>query len=115
MQPAAVALGPSRLRRASVVAVAALLSVPIGASAAPRHEAGLAATRPAVGVTYGGVSSQHFPVVLRTARHGRKVTRATIGINLTCTSGLFITTPDGYRNLTVNKKRKFGATFGPEP
>ena len=41
------------------------------------------------------------------------MTKATIAIRVSCTSGGFATVPDQYPKLRVNKKRKFSASFGP--
>jgi hypothetical protein len=112
MQLSDVALDTSRLRRAA--AVATVLCISFGASAASRHDAAAAGRAPAAGGSYGGVTSQNFPVVLETARHGRQVARAIVAIRLTCVSGAFITTPDSFQKLTISKKGKFGASFGPE-
>ncbi len=43
----------------------------------------------------------------------RKVAQATIAIRLTCTSGGAFAVPDGYTGMSVTKKRKFRASFGP--
>ena len=69
--------------------------------------------RRAGGTAFGGLTAQHFPVVIDTNKNGRKVAKATIAIRPTCTSGAIATTPDRYTALTVTKKRKFQASFGP--
>jgi hypothetical protein len=88
---------------------------PLAAAAAARPEQGSsrATTAGAGGTVYGGVTAQRFPVVIETSRNGRKLVEATVAIRLTCTSGGAVTLPDGYRGLSVNKKRKFRASFGP--
>ena len=96
--------GRSRVRRigpACVVAVAVLAAVPLTAVAAVG------------GTVFGGSTAQDFPVVIETSKNGRTVTKATIAIRLTCTSGATIVVPDRYPKLSINKKRKFGASFGP--
>jgi hypothetical protein len=86
---------------------------PVTATAGPEHGAPRALIAAAAGTVYGGVSSQDFPVVIQTSRNGRRVTDAMIAIRATCTSGGFFVIPDGYRDLSVSKKRKFRASFGP--
>ena len=108
-----VARDTFRLRRASLVAVAALLCVPLGAPAASRHDVGAAGRAPATGTSFGGITSQSFPIVVETAKRGRQVARTTIAIRLTCAGGAFITTPDSFEKLAISKKGKFGASFGP--
>jgi hypothetical protein len=65
------------------------------------------------GTVYGGTTSQDFPVVIQTNKNGRAVSTATIAIRADCATGGFMTVPDGYRNMSVSKKRKFSASFGP--
>lgn len=62
---------------------------------------------------YGGLTAQDFPVTVETSRNQRKVARAVIAISLDCTSGGIIVVPDAYKAMTVSKKRKFSASFGP--
>lgn len=95
--------GRSRARRigfACGVAVAVLAVAPLAAIAA------------AGGTVFGGTSAQDFPVVIETSKNGRTVTKATVAIRLTCTSGAAVVIPDGYRRIPV-KKRKFSFSFGP--
>lgn len=104
----------SGLRRAGVLAAAVLASAPFADATASRagsthaHSAAAAA-----GVTYGGRTSQDFPVVVEVNKTRRKLARAIIAIRLTCTAGGFITTPDAYTRLSISKSGKFGASFGP--
>jgi hypothetical protein len=86
---------------------------PVTATARLEHGAPRAVTAAVGGTVYGGVTSQDFPVVIQTNRNGRKVTDATIAIRANCTSGGFVVVPDGYREMSVSKKRKFSASFGP--
>jgi hypothetical protein len=108
MRPFGAVLRQRGVGWACAVAVGALVVAPVTASARPQ-----AATAAAGGTVYGGVTSQGFPVVIETTRSGRKITGTTVAIRLTCASGGTVTVPDGYRNLAVSKKRKFGASFGP--
>ena len=98
---------------ACAVAAGALLASPVTAGARPEHSGPRATSAAAAGTVFGGVTAQDFPVVIQTSKNGRKVVDATIGIRLTCTSGSTVTLPDGYRGMSVSKKRKFGSTFGP--
>ena len=86
---------------------------PVTATARQEHGAPRALIAAAGGTVYGGVTSQDFPVVIQTNRNGRKVTDAMIAIRANCTSGGFVVLPDGYRDVSVSKKRKFSASFGP--
>ncbi len=95
------------------MAVGALVVLPLNAAAKPEHGSLRATTTGAGGTVYGGATGQDFPVVIETSKNGRKVTKAKIAIRLTCTSGSTLTLPDGYTGLTVNKRRRFGTSFGP--
>jgi hypothetical protein len=83
--------------------------VAAGAVAVAPHTAAGAAS----GMVFGGVSAQDFPVVIETSKNGRKIVDSAIAIRLTCTSGGSVVLPDRYRNLSVSKKGKFSASFGP--
>jgi hypothetical protein len=109
-----VVRGMSRLRRAGVLAIAMLASAPLAAAAAPEHGSTVARAAAAAGVSYGGLTSQDFPVVVEVNRTGRKVVRADIAIRLTCTAGGFTIGPDSFGRLSVRKTGKFGSSFGPE-
>jgi hypothetical protein len=65
-------------------------------------------------VSYGGVTSQDFPVVVDVNRRRSRVVRAVIAIRLSCTAGGFVVTPDGYTKLSI-RRGKFSASFGPTP
>ncbi len=96
--------GRSRVRRIGSV---------FGVAAVVLGVAPIAAIAAASGTVFGGATAQDLPVVIATSKNGRTVTKATVAIRLTCTSGGIVTLGDEYRKLTVNKKRKFGVTFGP--
>ena len=99
-----LSVGRIRVRRVGVacgVAAVTLAVAPIAAIAAVG------------GTVFGGTTAQDFPVVIETSKNGRTVTKATIAIRLTCTSGSTVTLPDGYRRIPVTKKRKFSVGFGP--
>jgi hypothetical protein len=102
MPPNEATLRPRRIAGVCAVAVAILAVSPLAAAARP------------LGTVYGGDTAQEFPAVIAVSKNGRKVINAHIAIRLTCTSGATITLPDGYRGLTVNRKRKFSSSFGPE-
>jgi hypothetical protein len=108
-----VVLDPARLRRTVAVAAAILVSAPLGASASSHHGSDSSRTA-AAGVSYGGITSQDFPLVVETNRQRRQVVRAIIAIRLTCATGGFMTVPDGYVRLAMSKKGKFSASFGPQ-
>jgi hypothetical protein len=108
-----VALDTSRLGRAGMLAAVVLASSPLPAAAAPEHGSALARSATA-GASYGGLTSQDFPVVIEANKTRRKVVRATIAIRLTCTSAGFVTTPDSFVSLSVSKTGKFQSLFGPQ-
>jgi hypothetical protein len=108
---------PRRIGGACAVAaavLAALTVAPLAAAARPDRGSAHAVATAAAGTVYGGATAQQFPVVITASKNGRKVVMAHIAIRLNCTSGATITLPDGYRGLSVSKKRKFSAAFGPE-
>jgi hypothetical protein len=100
------------LRRAGVVAIAMLACAPVAAAAAPEHGS-TSARSAAAGVSYGGVTSQDFPVIVEVSKSRRKIVRTVIAIRLTCTAGGFATLPDSYGRLSVSKSGKFSTSFGP--
>jgi hypothetical protein len=87
-----------------LAAVAAL-----GVVSAPAH----GATR-LRGATFGGVTPQDWPVVIQTRRGGRVVSRASIGITTTCTSGKTFNDHDSYVSLRVSRHGIFTSEFGPQ-
>ena len=102
-----------RIGFACAVTAAALVVSPLTAAARSEHGSPLATSAGAGGTVYGGSTAQDFPVVIETSKNGRQVVRATIAIRLSCTSGAAPTLPDGYVKMSVSKKRKFSASFGP--
>ena len=94
-------------------AVGALVVSPLNAAARPEHGSLRATTAGAGGTVYGGATGQDFPVVIETSKNGRKVVKAKIAIRLTCTSGSTLVFSDSYTSLPVNKRRRFGTSFGP--
>lgn len=94
------------------VLVAGAFTVP-GASGAP------AATSQSVnlslGHVFGGFTSQDFPVILeaRTPLLKRLVGVAA-AVRLECATGGGFTVADAYRDLKVDRQRRFQASFGPE-
>jgi hypothetical protein len=102
-----------RLGSAGALAAAVVLGAPLVASARPDGLAHSAAQGRAAGVSYGGVTPQLFPVVIEVSKNRKRVVVASIGLRLACTSGGLVNLPDGYTNLRLTKKGKFGASFGP--
>lgn len=102
-----------RIGWACAIAAGALVVSPLTAAARPEHGSSRATTAAAGATVYGGLTSQGFPVVIETSKNRRKVAQATIAIRLTCTSGGAFAVPDGYTGMSVTKKRKFRASFGP--
>jgi hypothetical protein len=81
------------------------------ASAAPASVVTPSAT--AVGNTYGGVTSQGFPVVVTMNATRRQVVRAVAAVDAKCTSDLALTIPDRFTKLAVTKGGKFRVVYGP--
>jgi hypothetical protein len=67
----------------------------------------------AVGNTYGGVTSQGFPVFVTMNATRRQVVRAIAAIDAKCTSDLALTIPDRFTKLAVTKGGKFRVVYGP--
>ena len=102
-----------RIGYACVVAATALTVCPHTVAARSDHGGQVAHIAAVGGTVFGGSTAQGFPVVIETSKNGRKVTNAMLAIRLSCTSGARVTVPDGYRQLSVSKSRKFSASFGP--
>jgi hypothetical protein len=74
-----------------------------------------AATKPAAGGhVYGGITPQNWPIVVDLDKTRTKVTRIVIGLDMTCTSNENFGTTDGFKNVKINSKDRFKATFGPQ-
>jgi hypothetical protein len=102
-----------RAPRYGAFATALLATAALSATAVASHGGSTAASRAAtVGTSYGGVTSQDFPVVVDVNRRRSRVVRAVIAIRLSCTAGGFNTFPDGYTRLAI-RRGKFSASFGP--
>jgi hypothetical protein len=99
-----------------VVAVAALVAWPLGATASPGNVGPRAWTASAAGVVYGGLTqgTDRFPVVIEVSKSRKQIVRATAAIRLRCSSGGSFTIPDSFDKLKVSKKGKFGVSYGPE-
>ena len=67
----------------------------------------------AVGSTYGGVTSQGWPVFVDMNATRRVVVREVAAVVLKCTSGGRFTVPDRFTRLTVTKGGKFHVVYGP--
>ncbi len=101
-----------RVMVVGVVGGTLVVGTPLMADAAvsPADARTAAAT---VGNTYGGVTSQGYPVVVDMTSNRRKLVRAMAAIELPCTSGATAFLPDEYTALPVTRKGKFGTAFGP--
>ena len=67
----------------------------------------------AVGNTYGGVTSQGFPVFVTMNATRRQVVREMAAIEAKCTGGGGFTTPDRFTKVPVSKGGKFRVVYGP--
>ena len=100
--------------RIGLVAVSISAAVGVSLSASASADSGVPPVRSAAaaGLTYGGVTSQGWPVVVQLNKSQSRVVRTVIGLRLGCTSGGFANMGDGFVNLPV-AGRKFRASFGP--
>lgn len=105
--------GAMWLAGVAAVAITTAVGVPL-ASAHPSTDGAPARSAATSGLVYGGVTSQDWPVVLELNRSRRRIVRADIALQLNCTSGRFARLRDRYIRITVNRRRRFGASFGPE-
>ena len=96
-----------------MLAVAALAAVSVAAPIAAAQGA-TSTAKVMQGVFYGGVTATGYPVVIQLSKTGRKVVKATIGLELKCQTPGDITLPDSFKNIPVSKAGKFSHTYGPE-
>jgi hypothetical protein len=73
-----------------------------------------AATKPASGHTYGGVTPQNWPIVVDLNKDRTKVVRIVIGLDMTCTSNENFGTTDGFKTIKLDSKGAFKASSGPQ-
>ena len=99
--------------KVATVVVSMAVCIPVAASASS-HGGARAESAAAKGVVYGGRTGQGWPVMIELTKNRRRVVQAVIGLRLTCTSDTFVNLPDRYVNMTVNRRRKFSASFGPD-
>ncbi len=98
----------------TMLGVAALAAVSVAAPITAAQGATSSRARVAQGVFYGGVIAAGYPVVIQLSATGRKVVRATIGLDLKCTTPGDITLPDTFTNLPVSRRTgKFSFSYGP--
>jgi len=91
-----------------ILALAVLASCAIaGPITAAQASAG--SSRVTRGVVYGAVTSQGYPVVIKLSKTGRKVVKASIGLELKCQIPPDITLPDDVSNIAVSAAGKFAA------
>jgi hypothetical protein len=109
-----VAPGAAQLRRAALLATALVVSTPLVAAAAPRHDGTPAKiTAAAAGVVYGGATPDGFGLMVEVNKSRRKIVRMVTGLRTVCTSGSIFILPDNWTDLRVSKRGKFGASYGP--
>ena len=108
------AISARRVGALTAVAIVTAVGIPMAAGASQHSDNPYARSAAATGVVYGGRTSQGWPVMIELTKTGRKVAQAVIGLRLPCASGNFALFPDRYINMPVNKRRKFGTSFGPE-
>ena len=91
----------------ALAAITAAVGVPQAASASPGPSG-----RSTAAETYGGRTSQGFPVVIELSKNQRRVVQAHAALSLPCTSGEFAFNGDRWINVPVNRKRRFRTGFG---
>ena len=92
-----------------IVAIAALATVGAGGQVAVAEGAD-SKSKVAQGVVFGAVTAQDFPVVIELSKTGRKIVRASIGLDMKCGApDVSITIPDNVKNIPVKASGKFSA------
>jgi hypothetical protein len=86
----------ARAPRYGALATAVLATAALVGTAAPSQGSSASSRAATIGRSYGGVTSQDFPVVIRVNRRRSRVVRAVIAISTSCTAGGLFITPDGY-------------------
>jgi hypothetical protein len=102
----------ARAPRYGALATAVLATAALVGTAAPSQGSSASSRAATIGRSYGGVTSQDFPVVIRVNRRRSRVVRAVIAISTSCTAGGLFITPDGYTRLAI-RRGKFSSSFGP--
>lgn len=97
-----------------MLAVAALAAVTAAVPLAAAQGATSSRAKVVQGVFYGGVTAAGYPVVVQLNATGRKVVRATIGLELRCATPGDITLPDSFKNIPVSRTGRFSHSYGPE-
>ncbi|MDX6680223.1 MAG: hypothetical protein QOG94_262 [Solirubrobacteraceae bacterium] len=69
----------------------------------------------APGVFFGGVTAARYPVVIQLSKTGKKVVRASIGLELTCEMPGDLTLPDSFKDLPISKAGKFSNSYQETP
>jgi len=95
------------------VSIGAAVGVPLAASASAHSDVPYAQSAAAAGLTYGGMTSQDWPVVMELNKSRSRVVMGAIGLQLRCTAGGFVSMQDGLSNLPLIGGRRFRARFGP--
>ena len=112
MQRSGVVGNVARAPRYGALAIALLATAALAGTAAPSQGSSAASRAATVGTSYGGVTSQDFPVVVDVNSRRSRVARAVIAIRTSCTAGGFVTFSDGYVRMAI-RRGKFSASFGP--
>jgi hypothetical protein len=86
----------ARAPRYGALATAVLATAALVGTAAPSQGSSASSRAATIGRSYGGVTSQDFPVVVDVNRRRSRVVRAVIAISTSCTAGGLFITPDGY-------------------
>jgi hypothetical protein len=97
-----------------MLAVAALAAISVTAPIAAAQAATSSTATVARGFFFGGVTAAGYPVVIQLSKTGKKVVKATIGLELTCQTPGDITLPDSFTNLPISAAGKFAHSYGPE-
>jgi len=112
VQRSSVVGNRARAPRYGALASALLATAALAGTAAPSQGSSAASRAATIGRSYGGVTSQDFPVVVDVNRRRTRVVRAIIAISTSCTAGGIAIFPDGYTRLSI-RRGKFSSSFGP--
>jgi hypothetical protein len=99
-----------RLAAVAVLAGSALVGAPMLTGATAQT---VPTTATAVGNTFGGMTSQHWPVIIDMSANRRQVNRAVAGLEMPCTDGGTATIPSRLAQIPVTRAGAFHRSFGP--
>ena len=99
-----------RVAAVVVLASSALIGAPMLSGASAQS---VPTTATSTGNTFGGMTSQHWPVIIDMTANRREIKRAAAGLEMPCTAGGRATIPSRLAQIPVSKAGAFHRTFGP--